>query len=59
MTHVAPYHTNATEDGHAHTHVYHVCDECQDGKRIKPENRIEGTGGKPRCKICMNLESSM
>jgi len=56
---VAPYHTNATEDGHAHTNVYHVCDECQDGKRIKPEHRIEGTGGKQRCKICMNLESSM
>ncbi|MDB5394111.1 MAG: hypothetical protein JWM91_1617 [Rhodospirillales bacterium] len=59
MSHVAPYHTNSTEDPHTHTNVHHDHDECQDGKRIKSEHRIAGTGGKPRCKVCMNLESSM
>jgi hypothetical protein len=59
MAHVPPYHTDSCEDPHAHTNVYHDHQECQDGQRIKPEHRIPGTGGKPRCKVCMNLESSM
>ena len=59
MAHVAPYPTDSADGQHAHTHVYHDCDQCQDGKRIRPEHRLAGTGGKPRCKVCMNLESSM
>jgi len=59
MGNVAPYHTDSCEDPHAHKNVYHDHAECQDGRAIKPEHRKPGTGNKPRCKVCTNLESSM
>jgi hypothetical protein len=35
--------------------VYHDHDDCPDGKRIKPQHRSSGTGGKPRCTECIKL----
>lgn len=31
---------------------YHFCENCPHGKRIKPENRRDGTENKQRCSIC-------
>jgi hypothetical protein len=43
-----PYYTVEPE-----THpVYHVKDNCPDGKRIKLENKRYGTDGRPLCKEC-------
>jgi hypothetical protein len=54
MAKVAPYHTNSTEYT-PERNVHHDHDNCQDGKRIKPQHRVAGTGGKPRCKVCIKL----
>jgi hypothetical protein len=59
MPTVVAYHANTTADQSCHKNVYHDHDECQDGKAIKPEHRVSGTGGKPHCKVCANLESTM
>jgi hypothetical protein len=55
MAKVAPYHTNSPEYPPKHREVYHDHDNCPDGKRIKPEHRLSGTGEKPRCKECVKL----
>jgi hypothetical protein len=34
--------------------VYHDNDACDDGKKLK--NKVQGTGGKPRCKDCAKLD---
>jgi hypothetical protein len=52
---VAPYHTNSLEYPPEHRSVHHDHDDCPDGKRIKPQHRLSGTGGKPRCKECIRL----
>jgi hypothetical protein len=38
-----------------HREVYHDHENCHDGKNIKREHRIDGTGGKKRCKECVRL----
>ena len=55
MAKVAPYHTNSPEYPPEHRNVHHDHDSCPDGRRIKPQHRIDGTGGKPRCKECVKL----
>ena len=55
MANVSPYHTNSTEYAPAHRNVYHDHDDCPDGKRIKPEHRLSGTGNKQCCKECIRL----
>jgi len=35
---------------------YHDNTTCTEGNNIEPENRREGTGGKPRCDHCERLE---
>lgn len=52
---VAPYHTNSPEYAPKHREVYHDHDNCHDGKAIQPRHRESGTGGKPRCKVCIQL----
>ena len=47
-----PYHTNSPEYPPKHREVYHDKDTCPDGKRIKPEHKESGTGGKQHCKEC-------
>ena len=53
MDKVSPYHTNSME--YEHRNVYHDHDDCKDGKQIKPQHRLMGSGGKPRCKECIRL----
>ena len=49
------YHTNSPEYAPKHRNVYHDHNDCPDGKRIKPEHRVNGNGGKPRCDECIKL----
>ena len=55
MAKVSSYHTNSMEYPPKHREVYHLHDDCQDGKRIKPEHRLSGTGNKKPCKECVRL----
>jgi hypothetical protein len=55
MTNLSQYHTNSEEYPPKDREVYHDHEDCPDGKRILPKHRLEGTGGKPRCKECINL----
>ena len=52
---VSPYHTDSLEYPFEHRNVYHDHDNCSDGKRIKPQYKLAGTGGKPCCKECIKL----
>jgi hypothetical protein len=52
MAKVSPYHTNSTEYP-PHGNVHHDHDDCPDGKRIRPQNRLTGNGDKPRCNECV------
>ena len=54
MAKVAPYHTTKPEVP-PERDVYHDHDNCPDGKRILPQHRASGTGGRPRCKECIKL----
>jgi hypothetical protein len=55
MAKVSPYHTNSTEYQPEHRNVHHDHDNCPDGKRIRPQNRLNGNGNKPRCRECIKL----
>jgi hypothetical protein len=52
---MAKYHTDSPEYPPEHREVYHDHENYPDGKRIKPEHRKPGDGGKPRCKACIKL----
>jgi hypothetical protein len=52
MAKVPAYHTDSPEYPPKHREVYHDKDTCPDGKRIKPEHRKPGTGGKKHCLEC-------
>ena len=56
MAKVNPFHTNSPEYPPEHREVYHDTDTCPDGKRIKPEHREDGTGGKKHCLECEKEE---
>jgi hypothetical protein len=56
MAKVAPYHTNSDEYGAHHREVYHDKDTCPDGKRIKPEHKVQGSAGRPLCKECPKVD---
>jgi hypothetical protein len=51
---VKPFHTIIPEYG-GERDVYHNDNTCADGKRIKPENKAEGTAGRPLCKECARI----
>jgi hypothetical protein len=51
-----PYHTVNADSGGAGG-VYHDREDCPAGKRILSEHRVNGTGGRDRCKDCQNLAS--
>jgi hypothetical protein len=56
MAKVDPYHTTTPEgDDPGHRDVYHDHDNCSDGKRILPQNKVSGTGGRPKCDECKGL----
>lgn len=52
MARCAAFHTNSPEYLPKHREVYHDKDTCPDGKKIKPEHRINGTGEKKHCLEC-------
>lgn len=35
--------------------VYHDNTSCTEGNNIEDRNRVDGTGGRPRCKRCDEL----
>jgi hypothetical protein len=37
--------------------VHHDNTNCNEGNNIETENRRDGTGGKPLCKACADLDS--
>jgi len=55
MAKVAAYHTTSPEYPPSHRNVYHDHDDCHDGKAIKAKDRVSGTAGRPRCKVCIDL----
>jgi hypothetical protein len=55
MARCKPFHTNSTEYPPEHRNVHHDHDDCYEGKKIKPEHRVGGEGGKPLCKVCTKL----
>lgn len=53
---VSPFHTITPEDCAGHRNVYHDNSSCCDGKRIKPEHKVSGTGDRPKCDECKTLD---
>ena len=53
MAKVAAYHTTSPEYPPKERNVYHDHDDCPDGKRIKPQHKVPGTAGRPRCMECI------
>ena len=53
---VNPYHTKNLEEPPQHRNVYHDHNNCPYGSRIKPENKLHGDGGYPRCSECKKLD---
>jgi hypothetical protein len=49
MPRTSPWHSD--KEGHHHDNT-----KCEAGSRILPHNRIPGTGGKPLCMICAQLD---
>jgi hypothetical protein len=56
MAKVPAYHTDWGAYIAKMREVHHNHDDCPVGKRILPANRRTGTGGRPRCKSCINLD---
>lgn len=52
MAKVSPYHSSNPTD----PDVYHDHDDCVSGKQIPARNRLSGTGGNRKCKICISLD---
>jgi hypothetical protein len=52
---VSPFHTTTPEEEDGHRDVYHDESECHYGAAIKQENRVSGTGGRPKCDRCKEL----
>lgn len=55
MAKVPAYHTSTDENSNGQRNVYHNDSNCSDGKRIKPENKVLGTGNRPLCDECKSL----
>jgi hypothetical protein len=55
MAKVSPYHTTSHEYPPGHRDVHHDHDNCPAGKQIKPQHKVQGMNGKPRCKDCIKL----
>lgn len=50
MPKVAPFHS-------VKSNVHHNNSKCTEGNNIERENKREGTGGKPLCSHCKDLNS--
>jgi hypothetical protein len=54
---VPPFHTASTEYSGYQRAVYHDNSLCAYGRQIEPEDRADGTDGRPRCDRCNTLAS--
>jgi hypothetical protein len=52
---MATFHTDSPEYPPKHREVHHDNENCYEGKKILPEHREPGTGGKPLCEVCEEL----
>jgi hypothetical protein len=51
MTKVAAFHTSQPET----PPVHHDNNACHEGKKIKSEHRVSGTGNRRLCDVCKTL----
>jgi hypothetical protein len=58
MPYEPPFHPDNPEYPPTHRNVYHDNTVCEYGKEIKPEHRVPGPGGRPRCDRCNTLASA-
>jgi hypothetical protein len=49
----SPFHTSEPE----YPAVYHDNSACDEGKKIKRQHRVEGSGGRRICYVCHGLNS--
>ncbi len=54
LAHSHAYHTSTAEHG-SHHDVYHLYEDCPDGRRITPEHRVAGTGRGRLCDKCAEM----
>ena len=55
MPKVPAFHTTSEKHSADRRSVYHDNNKCGYGAEIKPEHRVPGTGGYPRCDRCGDL----
>ena len=53
MTHIRPFHTENLK--YMGRWTYHDDNECPEGRKISPFDRLDGDGGKAKCPICRDL----
>lgn len=51
MAKVNPFHSKKPSA----KQVHHNNDKCTEGNNIEPENKVQGTGGRPLCDHCARL----
>lgn len=54
MARVEPFHSKLPA-WDKNKEVYHNNDKCTTGNNIERHNRVSGTGGRPLCKDCHDL----
>jgi hypothetical protein len=54
VTIIEPFYTSTQEEDP----VWHDNDKCEEGQKIKQENRIPGKNGR-KCRICEKLDSDI
>ena len=55
---VPAFHTTSEEHSVGRRNVYHDNDRCASGREIKPEHRVPGSAGLPRCDRCSDLAAA-
>jgi hypothetical protein len=51
MSKVSPFHSKKP----GVKNVHHDDNKCTEGNNIEKENRVSGTGGRPKCEHCQRL----
>jgi len=51
-----PFHATAAEYKKEQASFYHEQSECSEAKKIKSRHRIDGAGGRTRCKECERID---
>ena len=51
MSKVSPFHSKKP----GARNVHHDDNKCTEGNNIETENRVSGTGGRPKCEHCQRL----